>query len=62
MLGGMYGSDGNLVCVMDSMDSKEIAAGVKARCTDSCLPGSREILDKVTSLKVSARITLFEGQ
>ena len=29
MLVGMYGSDGNLVCVMDSMDSKEIAAGVK---------------------------------
>jgi hypothetical protein len=57
LLAGMYDSDGNLVGVMDSMDSNGIAARSQARCTASWLPDSREIPDKVTSLKASARIT-----
>ena len=62
LLAGMYDADGNLVGVMDSMDSNGIAAGAQARCTAAWLPDSREIPDKVTSLKASARITSLEGQ
>lgn len=62
LLAGMYDAEGNLIGVMDSMDTNGINAMSKARATASWLPDSREVPDKVESLKASARVTLFVGE
>ena len=56
----MYDSDGKLIGVMNSMGADGINANSKARGTAAWLPDSREIPDKVETLKASARVTLFE--
>lgn len=61
-LSGMYDAEGNLIGVMDSMDTNGINAMSKARATASWLPDSREVPDKVESLKASARVTLLVGE
>lgn len=62
LLVGMYDADGNLIGVMNSMSANGINASSKARVTAAWLPGSREIPDKVASLKASARVTMFAGE
>lgn len=62
LLAGMYDVEGNLIGVMDSMDTNGINAMSKARATASWLPDSREIPGRVESLKASARVTLFVGE
>lgn len=59
LLAGMYDAEGNLIGVMNSMGSNGISALSKARAAAVWLPDSREIPDKVKSLKASARVTLF---
>ena len=59
MLAGMYNKKGKLIGVMDSLASEGISAGTKARCTAWWLPDSREIPDKVVSVKASAKVTSF---
>lgn len=59
LLAGMYDSEGNLIGVMDSMNTDGINANSKARATASWLPDSREIPDRVKTLKASARVTSF---
>lgn len=60
LLVGMYDGDGNLIGVMDSMDTGGINANSKARATASWLPDPREIPDIVKALKASARVTSFD--
>jgi hypothetical protein len=60
LLAGMYDGEGNLIGVMDSMDTDGINANSKARATACWLPDSREIPDMVKGLKASARVTLFD--
>ena len=59
LLAGMYDAEGKLVGVMNSMESNGIGASSKARSTAAWLPDSREIPDKVKTLKASARVTSF---
>lgn len=63
LLVGMYDGEGNLIGVMNSMDTNGINANSKARATASWLPDPREIPDMVKTLKASARVTSFnDGQ
>ena len=61
-LAGMYDAEGKLIGVMDSLDTENIDAGGKARCTAAWLPDSREIPDQVESVKASAKVDSFAGE
>lgn len=62
LLAGMYDKDGKLIGVMDSMDNNQIKSKSKSRATAAWLPDSREIPDKVKTLKASARVRSFVGE
>lgn len=62
LLAGMYDKDGKLIGVMDSMDNNQIKSKSKSRATAAWLPDSREIPDKVKTLKARARVISFVGE
>lgn len=59
---GMYDKNNKLIGVMDKMSDTKIRGKSKAKATAAWLPDSREIPNKVKSLKGSAYVTAYKGE